>query len=175
MSENCKSTIIAEGSHTRLARRGTWEYIERIGAQGVVAIVAEVDDKIILIEQFRPPVNCAVIELPAGLAGDIPGQQDESMVIAAHRELVEETGYEADEMFYLTEGPPSPGLSSETIVFFRALGLQKIAEGGGVESEDIIVHEAPLKNIDIWLQRKQDEGCAIDPKVYTGLYFLEGA
>lgn len=173
MQVNNEPVIIAKASILQLMRRGEWEYVERPDTPGVVAVVSVVEEKrLLLVEQFRPPLNRTVIELPAGLAGDLPGQGEESLAEAACRELVEETGYAASEMVYLTEGPPSPGISTEVIVFFRAKGLIKTAEGGGDASEEIIVHEAPLGDIDNWLQQKKNKGVAIDPKIYTGLYFL---
>src|SRR5688572_22223229 len=64
-------TTIAAGRFLRLARRGTWEFVERLGASGAVCIIAVTDErKLVLIEQPRPAMNGPVIELPAGLVGD---------------------------------------------------------------------------------------------------------
>jgi ADP-ribose pyrophosphatase len=114
-----------------------------------------------------------VIELPAGLAGDVGGCEKETLSQAAQRELQEETGYECREMIQLTEGPPSSGLSSEIITFFEARGLRRTGSGGGHGGEKIIVHEVPLGQVDSWLHRITVEGILwVDPKVYTGLYFI---
>jgi ADP-ribose pyrophosphatase len=86
--------------------------------------------------------------------------------------LREETGYEAAEMELLFAGPPSAGLASEVVTFFKATGLRKIAKGGGEGHEDITVHEIALGEIDAWLRRKSAGGLLVDPKVYTGLYFV---
>ena len=103
-----------EGQYVRLVRENGWEFVERTIPTGIVLIVAVTeDDRVLLLEQFRPPVGRPTIELPAGLAGDIPGHRDENMATAARRELLEETGYRATDMVCLTEGPPSPGISSE--------------------------------------------------------------
>lgn len=164
--------IIGEGKHIRLIVEGTWEYVERINVSGIVVILAVNDDnKIIFIEQHRPPVDGSVIELPAGLVGDIPGQEDEKLIDAAKRELYEETGYEAKEMTLITEGPPSAGISREIISFFQARGLNKTGDGGGDETEEIKVHEIPLNEADSWLQEKIKAGFHVDPKVFAGLYF----
>src|SRR5437868_5276351 len=96
---------IAKGKHLHLVRRGTWEFAHRPNITGIVGIVAVTDDgKLILVEQFRPPVNTAVIELPAGLAGDVAGADDEPLAAAARRELLEETGFDAAEMEELCHG-----------------------------------------------------------------------
>jgi ADP-ribose pyrophosphatase len=85
---------------------------------------------------------------------------------------LEETGYEAAELHYLFTGPSSPGLTSETLSFYLATGLRKVASGGGVDNENIIVHEAPLADIDSWLAAQIAAGKSIDPRIYTGLYFI---
>ena len=83
-----------EGRFLRMVARGHWEFVERANSTGVVAVLAVTpDDKILLVEQFRPPVEASVIEIPAGLAGDIAGEEDEDFSRAAVRELAEESGY----------------------------------------------------------------------------------
>ena len=166
--------VIGEGEHVLLVRQGRWEWARRKGATAVVGIVAvNGDGKIILVEQFRTPVGQRVIELPAGLVGDGPGGEQEEPLNAARRELLEETGYQAERMEYLGAGPPSAGLSDEVIMFFRAEGLTKVGPGGGDSGEDITVHEVGLGEIDRWLERAVSEGeVLIDPKVYAGLYMV---
>ncbi|MBC8246008.1 MAG: NUDIX hydrolase [Deltaproteobacteria bacterium] len=95
----------------------------------------------------------------------------ESLATAAHRELIEETGYEAQEMKLLTSGPPSPGLSAEMVHVFRTRGLRRVGAGGGDATEDITVHEVSMSQIVPWLEAKAAEGRMIDPKVYSGLFF----
>ena len=125
-----------------------------------------------LVEQHRIPVGSRVIELPAGLAGDLPDAEDEDFKEAARRELLEETGYEAENIKFLCEGPPTAGLTSEIQTLLRATGLRKTGPGGGDESEDITVHAIALEELDTWLASAAKRGCLIDPKIYAGLYFL---
>jgi ADP-ribose pyrophosphatase len=136
-------------------------------------MVPETDDgKVVLIEQFRPAVRGYVMEFPAGLVGDIPGKRQEGFVTAAKRELIEETGYRAKVMSFLLEGPPSAGMSAEHIRFYLARGLRKVGSGGGDGNEDIRVFAVPLKGVDRFLGSRRSKGIFIDPKIYTGLYFL---
>jgi ADP-ribose pyrophosphatase len=164
--------VIASGKHLRLVKRGSWEFAERPGVSGVVAIVAVRDDgRLVLTEQHRPPVEKRVIDLVAGLAGDIEGQRLEPLESAAEREMLEEIGYRASSLTLLASGPPSPGMSTEVVTFYLARGLVKVAPGGGEGThEAITVHEIELSNIDAWLAEKERGGAMIDLKVYAGLY-----
>ena len=162
-----------EGKHLRVLKSGHWEYVERINATGAVVIAAVTEEgDLILTEQYRPPVSNRVIELPAGLAGDISGNESEELAAAARRELLEETGYEAREIIWLAEGPPSAGLSSEMVTFFRATGLRCVGDGGGDDHEDIQIHKVPLARVQEWLAQRVGQGVLVDPKVYVGLYFI---
>lgn len=159
------------GKFLRLLIRGTWEYVERTNASGVVGIVAITEDsKLILTEQFRPPVNCNVIELPAGLTGDIAGSEDEAVAEAAKRELLEETGYEAIDVTTFLSGTSSAGLTSEVLTLCIATGLRRVSSGGGVEGEAIQIHEIPLEEVHDWVVEQSKSGKLIDFKIFTALY-----
>ncbi len=173
MGSTAKKEIMAEGKFLRLCREGRWEWVERVNCTGVVMILAMTpENKVLLVEQYRVPAKKFVIEFPAGLVSD-NGEQ-ESLETAARRELLEETGYEAEKMIFLSEGPPSAGMSPEVISIFLATGLKKTGEGGGDHTESILVHEIPLAAVEAWLKEEQGKGKWVDPKVYAGLYLLRG-
>lgn len=159
------------GKFLTLVREGRWEYCERVNKTGAVMIFScTPEGNVLLVEEYRPPIGQQSLCFPAGLSGD---EGPESDAVAAQRELLEETGYEAAEMRYLFTGPSSPGLTSETVSFYLATGLRKVAQGGGVDNENITVHEVPLDTIDTWLAEQVAQGKALDPRIYTGLYFLK--
>jgi len=164
--------ILGEGKFLRLRRKGRWEIAERVNASGGVVIVAiTASREMILVEQYRIPVEARVIELPAGLVGDEPGQEDEALKSAALRELEEETGYTADTLLHLLRGPTTAGLSSEQVDLFLARGVRRMGGGGGVDGEEITVHCVRLDGMEAWLENCQSRGLLVDPKVYAGLYF----
>jgi ADP-ribose pyrophosphatase len=165
--------IVAEGKFLDFKKRGAWEYVEWRNVSGCMGVLAVTDaNKILFVEQFRIPVNASVIELPAGLAGDIAGQESEDLAVAAERELWEETGYHAARFEKLCAGPVSPGLCTEFITLYRATGLRKTGSGGGDAHESITVHEVPAGEIVGWLAAREREGKMVDLKVWAGLYFL---
>lgn len=171
MTENSETKSIYEGTHLSMIRSGRWEFVTRKTARLAVAIVAITDSReIILVEQHRPPVGRAVVELPAGLVGDIAGLEDESLLDAARRELEEETGYTARCWKQLGRGYSSPGLTDETIVLFLASELEKSGPGGGDESESIVIHNVRIDEVTGWLAENNH---AADLKLLTGLYLLQ--
>jgi len=168
-------TVLGRGKFVELLDVDGWEFVHRFASSGVVVIVATTEEGgLVLVEQPRKPIGRRAIELPAGLVGDISGQEQESFERAAARELEEETGYRATRWSHLLEAPNAPGLSSELISFFRATGLERVGPGGGDETEDIVVHVIPLPEVPAFLARKMSEGIAIDPKIFAALYFVDG-
>jgi len=162
---------LATGSYLGLYARGQWEYAARTNCTGAVAILPLTDDnQLILVEQFRVPLQQRVIEIPAGLAGDEAGFEHESLSDTAQRELLEETGYLASEMIPLFHGPTSPGMTTEMVHFFAATGIRREHAGGGTEHEDIVVHQVPLSGFNGWVADKQSEGLLIDCKIHACLY-----
>jgi len=161
--------VIFKGTKIIVAERDGWEFVERKKATEAVAVIAVTDDrKLILTEQYRRPVDARVIDLPAGLVGD-EGNDDPAKT--AKNELSEETGWKCRKVELLAKGPTSPGITSELVSLYRATGLTRAGKGGGVEGEDIEVHEVALRNINSWLAKKEAKGVLIDLKVRAALYF----
>jgi ADP-ribose pyrophosphatase len=166
-----RGRVLCEGRYLTLVDDAGWEYVTRHKIKGIVVLVPITPEReIVLVEQHRAPVNKRVIELPAGLVGDVPGQEAESLVDAAHRELVEETGFEAREMAELCVGPIAVGVSDEELTFFEARDLRRVGPGGGDQTEDIAVHVVPLARLGEFLAEKRASGLAVDPKIFAGLY-----
>ncbi|PXX60834.1 ADP-ribose pyrophosphatase [Nocardia tenerifensis] len=93
------------------------EVIEHHGAVAVAAI--DDDDNVVLIDQYRHPMGRRLLELPAGLL-DVPG---EDPLVAARRELAEETGLAAREWSVLVDVALSPGFTDEALRVYCARGL----------------------------------------------------
>ena len=162
------------GKWLSLRKRGRWEFAERNNPGGAVIILAVTpEDKLLFVEQYRVAIRKHTIEMPAGLVGDLHEHGDEDVLLAAGRELEEETGYRCARLQFIHEGPSSSGMSTEMIAFVRAWELEKVGHGGGDESENIIVHEVPRTQAGQWLFARAAEGYSIDPKLFAGLWFIE--
>ena len=164
---------IGGGEYLRLVRRGRCEYIEYVRGRAVVGIIAVTDDrKLLIVEQHRPALDAPVLALPAGVVGDEAGCEEESLAEAAGRELLEETGYSAAVLTPVCAGASAPGASSTMVHLFIAEGLVRHGPGGGVDDEDIVVHEVPLEGLQDWLAEQQARGAVVDIKLFSGLFFL---
>ncbi|MCK9488298.1 MAG: NUDIX hydrolase [Xanthomonadales bacterium] len=159
-----------EGRFLALRQRGRWEFVERVNAYGAAVVIAVTDaDELVLVEQFREPLQGNCIENPAGLAGDQPGEED--ILSAARRELLEETGFQAAQVELLMTGPSAPGMASELLSFVRATGLRRVHAGGGDGGENITVHVIPMAQVAPFLARQLRYGVHVDPRVYAALFF----
>lgn len=163
-----------QGRWLSMRRRGRWEYVERNNEGGAVIIVAVTpQDKVLFVEQYRVSILANTIEMPAGLVGDLEAHDTEDAMDAARRELEEETGYRCGRLEFIHAGPSSSGMSTEMIAFVRAYDLEKVGNGGGDETENILVHEVPRADAGAWLFARAAEGYSIDPKLFAGLWFID--
>ncbi|SHH08476.1 NUDIX hydrolase [Tepidibacter thalassicus] len=88
---------------------------------GAVAILAVNENKeIIFVKQFRKAVEEILIEIPAGKL-----EKGEDPKECAIRELKEETGYEAENIEFLSLFYTSAGFSNEKMYLYLATGLKK--------------------------------------------------
>lgn len=155
-----------EGRFITAVREGNWEYVRRSRGIRAAVILAETDaGEILLVEQDRIPIGRRCLELPAGLVGDDDENEIGNVEEAAARELEEETGYRAAHMQPLGEYYSSPGMVAESFTLLRASGLTRVGEGGGVEGEDIVVHQVPRADVVSFIEQKRDEGVGIDVRL----------
>ncbi len=114
------------------------EWIRHPGASSVIPLLP--DGRVILVRQYRYPVECVTLEVPAGKL-DAP---DEDPLLCAKRELEEETGYHADKIWKLTTIATTVGFSNEYIHLYAAEGLTP-GEQHTDEDEFINVEKVPLR------------------------------
>ena len=123
--ETLSSELIYEGRAVRLrvdtvrmpgGRETTREIVEHDDCVAIIAVDDE--NNVLLVEQFRKPVEKKLLEIPAG--GIEPGEELEDCV---RRELREETGFLPQKVERLGGFYSSPGYSTEYLHFFLATGL----------------------------------------------------
>lgn len=115
------------------------EIIEHNG--GSVIVPVDEDGNIIMIRQFRKPVERVMLEAPAGKID--PG---EDPFETAKRELREETGITAENIVHLTDILPTVGYSGETLYLYMATGLS-YGERDLDENEAIDVVKMPFEEV----------------------------
>jgi ADP-ribose pyrophosphatase len=149
---------------------GRWEYVTRVGGVAAAVILALTDAReIVLVEQYRPPLGCTCIELPAGLIGDT---RAEDPLAGARRELLEETGFVAERWEDFGRFASSPGMIGEIFHFYRATGLRRVGPGGGGGDERITVHVVPLAEVPAFVERARARGAMIDTRLLIALPLL---
>jgi len=143
-----------------------WEAFQRKKIDGIVATVAFTKSKeVILVKQYRPPIDKYVIEFPAGL-----NDKKETFEETAKRELLEETGYKANIMLPLIVGPLSSGTEIDVLKVYLALDVIDTGKQYLDEVEDNIeVLKLPMDNFYNCLFQFKTEDTYIDLKV-PGLF-----
>ena len=118
------------------------DVIRSPGAVGVVPLLF--DDGIatvVFVRQYRGPLDRYVLEVPAGMR-DVP---DEAPEITAERELIEEAGFSAGRLEYLTHYFSSAGMTDSTLHLYLATELSAVARDvHGPEESHMDVVQLPL-------------------------------
>ena len=131
---------------------------------GAVVVPVKDDGKIILVKQFRYPLQKTLIELPAGKL-----DKGEDPFVCATRELEEETGYKSKEIKKLGQIYTAPGYCTEILHIYSAKGLtpgNHNREEGELEME---ILELPLNQI----EKMISDGEITDAKTIVGIFYLK--
>ncbi|NLA69617.1 MAG: NUDIX hydrolase [Clostridiales bacterium] len=108
---------------------------------GSVIMPIKDDGKIVLVKQYRKPLEAEVLELPAGKI-----DEGEEPLVAAIRELKEETGYTANSMEHLISFTPTCGYSGERLHIYYCKGLTP-GETNFDETEDLDIVEYSVNEL----------------------------
>jgi ADP-ribose pyrophosphatase len=107
------------------------EIVRHPGAVGLIALTD--DNKIVMVEQFRKPLERSLLEIPAGKLE--PGENPD---VTAERELEEETGYRAGNMEYISSFYTSPGFANEIIHLYLATELEKVENPAEADDDEFV-------------------------------------
>ncbi|MEC3758899.1 ADP-ribose pyrophosphatase [Bacillus halotolerans] len=110
---------------------------------GAVAVLAVTDEgKIIMVKQFRKPLERTIVEIPAGKL-----EKGEEPEYTALRELEEETGYTAKKLTKITAFYTSPGFADEIVHLFLAEELSVLEEKRELDEDEFVeVMEVTLED-----------------------------
>lgn len=137
---------------------------EIVHHRGSVGIVPLTDDrKIVMVRQFRYPIGKELLEIPAGTL-----ELGEDPLHCARRELVEETGYTAEEFKPLGQVFLAPGYCTEMIHLFLARGLGRERQLTDMD-EEIKVELVDIKD----LASKVLRGEIVDAKTICGIHLMK--
>ncbi len=164
-----KETVIYNGNYLSLINvdvelpDGNLSNRDIIKHPGACAIIPFLNDnEVILVEQFRKPLEKTLLEIPAGKLN-----KNETPITCAHRELEEETGYKAKDMIYLGKIATAPGFCDEIIHLFKATNLYE-GKKSCDEDEFTDIKKFTLDEIKLMIKK----GEIIDTKTISILSYL---
>ncbi len=99
--------------------------------------------KAVMIRQYRHGVEAVTLEIPGGMVD----AEDGDPAAAARRELLEETGYAADELIYLGSCTANPAFLNNRVYTYLALNARLVARPTFDSAEDIQVEEVDLARL----------------------------
>src|SRR5580700_2081942 len=148
--------VTEEEAEDRTGWRMKRSIVRHRGSAVMMAVDAK--DRVMLVRQYRMPANQFLWELPAGKT-----DEGESVLQAARRELIEETGLRAKKWKKLVSFYPSPGFVEEKMTIFLATGLTE-GEAHPMDDERIECRWFSSAEIDRMLRA----GKIIDGKTMIG-------
>ncbi len=136
----------------------TYTMLDMPDFAGVLPVI---DDKFVLIKNYRYPVDEMVLEIPAGLI-----EEDEKPKETASREMKEETGYTLKSCEKIIEYHPVASLNTQTAHLF----LGEVDEGFKTNrdtAEDMTVEIIPIQEVYKMLENKE----IVHPHTIIGLFY----
>ncbi len=133
---------------------------------GAVVVPVKDDGKIILVKQFRYPLQKTLIELPAGKL-----DKGEDPLVCATRELEEETGYKAKQINKLGEIYTAPGYCTEVLHIYSAFGLVPGNHNREEGEQEMEILEFTIEEVEKMIL----DGAITDAKTIIGIYYLKSS
>lgn len=164
--EHYRGYVIRVTESTFRAPDGTSFTRDTVYSPGAVAIVPIIrtDDgpAVVMVRQYRAPIEDWLLEIPAGLR-DKPG---EDPVETAHRELAEEVGYAAGDLVHLNTFYAAAGMTDQQTIIYLGTDLTEVpSQSDGIEEDYMTIETLPVSAIDMAIE----DGRVRDAKTIIGL------
>lgn len=144
-------------------KTSTRELVKHPGAVAIIALTDE--NELLLVEQYRKPLEQSILEIPAGKI-----EIGEAPAVTAKRELEEETGYTCKDLTYITQFYTSPGFADELIYIYFTDTLIKLEEEVlGDDDEFVELHKINNKIAD----EKIEKQAIYDAKTIYAIQYLK--
>lgn len=110
--------------------------------ESVCAMAVTENNKVILVKQYRHPIETSILELPGGFV-----DKGETAETAVKRELQEETGYSFSGFHHLGRTAANPGVLNNFTTLYLATGGKKVAEQQLDYNEEIEIKIFTLEEV----------------------------
>lgn len=117
-----------------------WDYMEKCNAAAIIPVLP--NGNILMVRQYRLPVDKFTLELPAGKLDS----NDEDFLVCASRELEEETGYKSDNIEFVCDIYTAAAFCDEIVRIFVARDLKK-GEKHFDQDEEVITEEWSIEDL----------------------------
>jgi len=118
---------------------------------GVTIIALTSENKILIVEQFRPPVETITLDFPGGLIE----KGDTDPLLRAKHELLEETGYESNNWVDIGYFYPAPHRLHNTQRCYLALDIEKVSEQKLDDSEFVTYKLVTIEELEDMIKNNE--------------------
>ena len=124
----------------------------------VLILALTPQEEVVMVRQYRHGTEQVCLELPGGLVDPA----DDSPELSARRELLEETGYQADEIVLIGKCFPQPAILSNKCFFYLAQNAAEVQSQDLDAGEDIEILKVPLEEISMKIRNDEiDHGMVL--------------